>query len=105
MPEYSELRHSGSAVMRALLFALILFPTATLALDAAPAKRSAVGGRAIALVKPSAPAGCKLVGTVRGTKLWAGDCMGSELRSTVPAEETLKPLPDQAVGAIPKGQQ
>ncbi len=24
--------------------------------------------------KQQAPMGCKLVGTVRGTKLWAGDC-------------------------------
>jgi hypothetical protein len=27
--------------------------------------------------KPQAPVGCKLVGTVKGTKLWAGDCAGA----------------------------
>ncbi|MHC2626070.1 hypothetical protein ACVIW2_008102 [Bradyrhizobium huanghuaihaiense] len=25
--------------------------------------------------QPAAPMGCKLVGTVKGTKLWAGDCV------------------------------
>lgn len=92
--------------MRAILLVLIFLPTAALAQDATPAKRPIVGGKPLAQVKPSAPAGCKFVGTVRGTKLWAGDCTGSELRTTMPAEQTSKPpLADQAVGAIPKGQQ
>jgi hypothetical protein len=91
--------------MRAiLLIALILLPTAALA-QGAPAKRPTVGGKPHVQAKPSAPAGCKFVGTVKGTKLWAGDCTASELRTTMPAEETSKPLPDQPVGAIPKGQQ
>ena len=47
----------------------------------------------------------KLVGTVKGTKLWAGDCTASELRTAMPAEETSKPPPDEPVGAIPKEQQ
>lgn len=38
-------------------------------------------------VKPKEPMGCKFVGTVKGTKLWAGDCMGSELRGATPATE------------------
>ena len=29
--------------------------------------------------KPKEPTACKLVGTVRGTKLWAGDCVRVEL--------------------------
>jgi hypothetical protein len=92
--------------MRAIMFALILLPTAALAQDASSAKRPPVGEKPIVQARPSAPAGCKFVGTVKGTKLWAGDCTGSELRTTMPAEETSKPsLPDQAVGAIPKGQQ
>jgi hypothetical protein len=91
--------------MRAILLVLIFLPTIVLAQDAAPAKRPPVGGKPLAQVKPSAPTGCKFVGTVRGTKLWAGDCTGSELRATMPAEETPKPLLDQAVGAIPKGPQ
>jgi hypothetical protein len=94
-----------SAAMRAiLLIALILLPTAALA-QGAPAKRPAVGGKPHVQAKPSAPAGCKFVGTVKGTKLWAGDCTASELKTTMPAEETSKPQPDQPVGAIPKGQQ
>jgi len=94
-----------SAAMRAILIALILLPTATLAQNTAPAKRPTVGGKPVVQVKPSALAGCKLVGTVKGTKLWAGDCTASELRTTMPAEETSKPPPDEPVGAIPKGQQ
>jgi hypothetical protein len=94
-----------SAAMRAILIALILLPTATLAQNTAPAKRPTVGGKPVVQVKPSAPAGCKLVGTVKGTKLWAGDCMASELRTTIPAEENAKPPPDEPVGAIPKEQQ
>jgi hypothetical protein len=91
--------------MRAILFALILLPTASLAQDATPAKRPSIGGKPLVQVKPSALTGCKFVGTVRGTKLWAGDCMGSELRTTMPAEETSKSLADQAVRAVPKAQQ
>ena len=39
-----------------------------------------VGGKPLVQVKPQAPAGCKLVGTVKGTKIWAGDCIANELR-------------------------
>jgi hypothetical protein len=57
-------------------------------------------------VKPTAPAGCKFVGWVKETKLWAGDCMASELKPGVPAQESsTPPLSDQAIGAIPKGQE
>ena len=46
---------------------------------------------------------CKLVGTVKGTKLWAGDCITPEqLRSSVPATEPA--VSDQAAGADPAGQ-
>jgi len=92
--------------MRGILIALILLPTATLAQNTAPAKRPIVGEKPLVQVKPSAPAGCKFVGTVKGTKLWAGDCTASELRTTTTGEDTApKPLSDQAAGAIPKGQQ
>jgi hypothetical protein len=51
-----------------------------------------VGGKRAKQVKPLAPMGCKLVGTVKGTKLWAGDCAGpSELRGTTPAAEPAAP--------------
>jgi len=50
----------------------LLFATSAVAQSAAPKadKRSAQ-------VKPQAPMGCKLVGTVRGTKIWAGDCVSA----------------------------
>jgi hypothetical protein len=37
-----------------------------------------IGTKPLVQVKPKGPVGCKLVGTVKGTKLWAGDCMASE---------------------------
>ena len=65
--------------MRALvILTAICFSTSAYAQDAAPK----VGNRPLVQVKPKKPMGCKLVGTVKGTKLWAGDCVGSELRGT-----------------------
>jgi hypothetical protein len=50
------------------------------------------GGKPLKQAKPFAPLGCKLVGTVRGTKLWAGDCAAaSELRGTTPSPEPVAP--------------
>jgi hypothetical protein len=56
--------------------------------------------------KSSAQSGCKLVGTVKGTKLWAGDCAApDQLRDSVIATQADEPsLQDQARGAIPAGQ-
>jgi hypothetical protein len=55
--------------------------------------------------KGSTQSGCKLVGTVKGTKLWAGDCAPDQLRSSVPAPQADEPsLQDQARSAIPAGQ-
>jgi hypothetical protein len=57
--------------------------------------------------KSKQAADCKLVGTVRGTKLWAGDCTApDQLRGSLPAAEGNAPsLQDQATGSIPAGQQ
>jgi hypothetical protein len=54
------------------IFAAIAFSTAAFA-QTAPK----VGTKALVQVKPKAPTGCKMVGTVKGTKLWAGDCAAS----------------------------
>jgi hypothetical protein len=62
-----------------------------------------VGNKPLVQVKPKGPTGCKLVGTVKGTRLWAGDCVASELRGATPAAET-KPLSEQDIEAIPPGQ-
>ena len=46
----------------------------------------------LAQTKPKEPMGCKLVGTVEGTKLWAGDCMdAAALRDVAPTAETTPP--------------
>ena len=81
--------------MRPLLTGLVLacLSTAALAQTPTPKKPSA-------LAKPKEPMGCKLVGAVKGAKLWAGDCVAaSELRGAVPAETPT--LPERASEALP----
>jgi hypothetical protein len=83
---------SSTAARAALAFVLIAIGGAAVAQGASPAKKPTVGGRPIVQAKPSTPMGCKLVGTVKGTKIWAGDCAGaSELRGATPAEELTSP--------------
>jgi hypothetical protein len=87
--------------MRVLLVLVVIGFSATAFAQSAPPK---VGNRPLAQVKPKEPIGCKLVGTVKGTKLWAGDCTSLDgLRGTTPATET-ESLPERATGTIPPGQ-
>jgi hypothetical protein len=86
--------------MRILLILVAIFFSATAVAQSAPPK---VGNKPLVQVKPKEPMGCKLVGTVRGTKLWAGECLGSELRGTTTATEP-QSLPERATEAIPPGQ-
>ena len=82
-----------------ILLVAICFSATTFAQSAPPM----IGTKPLVQVKPKEPMGCKLVGAVRGTKLWAGDCIGPELRaSTTPAEP--QTLPEQATAVIPSGQ-
>lgn len=94
-------------VMRtALCFAMLLIPTIALAQGATTAKRPTVSAKPFVQTKPRAPVGCKLVGTVKGTKLWAGECTATpELRTGTPSEESGPSVPDAAGGATPKDQQ
>jgi hypothetical protein len=86
--------------MRALfVLADVCFSTTAYAQDAAPK----VGSKPLAQVKPKETMGCKLVGTVKGTKLWAGDCVASELRGATSATETPS-LSERAGAVIPPGQ-
>jgi hypothetical protein len=86
--------------MRALvIFAAICF-SATAFAQSSPPKASKKP--ALAQAAPKAPMGCKLVGTVKGTKLWAGDCADAAgLRGS---DSTSPSLPEQAGSAIPPGQ-
>ena len=60
-------------------------------------------GKPLKRVTPSAPMGCKLVGTVKGTKIWAGDCAASELRGTTPSPvEPNAPAPTPEVNPAAK---
>jgi hypothetical protein len=94
--------------MRTLLVVatIIAFSATAFAQTAAPK----VGGKPLKQVKPPAPAGCKLVGTVKGTKLWAGNCVdASELRGAAPPTVDVAPPPPSppapTTGAAPPDQQ
>jgi len=69
--------------MKALLILIaVCFSANAHAQTAAPPK---VGNKPLVQVKPQAAMGCKFVGTVKGTKLWAGDCVAaSEVRGATP---------------------
>jgi hypothetical protein len=59
-------------------------------------------GKPLKRVTPSAPMGCKLVGTVKGTKIWAGDCT-PELRGTTTSPvEPSAPAPTPEVNPAAK---
>src|SRR6266480_779043 len=60
----------GKLTMRSLLILIAICFSATAFAPSAPPK---VGNKPLVQVKPKEPMGCKLVGTVRGTKLWASD--------------------------------
>ena len=78
--------------MRCLVILVaICFSANALAKDKLPK----VGNKTLFQVKLKEPMGCKLFGTVKGTKLWAGDCVASELRGATPATET-ESSPEQA---------
>jgi hypothetical protein len=86
--------------MRVLLILATISFSATAFAQSAPPK---IGDKPLVQVKPKAPMGCKLIGTVQGTKLWAGNCVASEPSAVAPAEAN-QPLPERATGAIPSDQ-
>ena len=86
----------NTAGITAVAFAMMLVGGTAVAQGALPGQKRTTGRKPIVQAKPSMPMGCKLVGTVRGTKLWAGDCTSVELRPTA----TEKAAEPDAVGAI-----
>ena len=95
MAEVGVCEAKGKLTMRSLLILAICL-SATAFAQSAPPK---IGNKRLAQVKPKEPMGCKLVGTVRHTKLWAGDCVASELKGSTTTMET-QALPDEATGSI-----
>jgi hypothetical protein len=88
-----------------LLVGATLISGAAAAQVAPPPKRPTVGGKPIVQVKPTSALGCRLVGTVKGTKLWAGQCIAApELRTTAPPEDKV-PTPSPETQTVPKGQE
>jgi hypothetical protein len=57
-----------------LVFAVVTFSATALAQTAPPT----VGNKPLVQVKPKSVMGCKQVGAVQGTKLWAGNCVAAE---------------------------
>jgi hypothetical protein len=78
--------------MRSLVILVAICCSGTVFAQGASPKASS---KALVQLKPKAPMGCKFVGTVRGTKLWAGDCVGSELRGSTTTPEN-HVVPDEA---------
>ena len=80
------------AAFAAFTIALLSVSDSALAQGAPPAKKPTVRGKTTFQAKPDMPLSCKLVGTVKGTKIWAGNCVdASELRGSTPAEEVSSP--------------
>ena len=78
-------------MMRTLLIVATIIGLSASAFAQTAAPKS---GKPLKQVKPPAPMGCKLVGTVKGTKLWAGDCAAApELRGATPTPEPEAPAP------------
>jgi hypothetical protein len=74
-----------------IILATVCFSATAMAQAPSPPKG---GHKPLVQVKPQAPMGCKLVGTVKGTKLWAGNCAAaSELRGTTPTDEPAAQAP------------
>jgi hypothetical protein len=89
--------------VRALVILTAIFSSTGAFAQDAPDTPPKIGNKPLVQVKPKEPMGCKLVGTVKGIKLWAGDCVASELRGATPATET-QSLPERANGVVPPGQ-
>lgn len=80
-------------------FVALSFSTAAFAQSAPPK-----AARPTAPPKVHSPMGCKPVGTVRGTKLWAGDCTdAASLRGAEPSGAAPS-SPEPTGAAIPPGQ-
>src|SRR4051794_7432837 len=87
----------GRFTMRLLLILAAICFSGTVFAQTAPPK---VSNKLLVQLKPKAPMGCKLVGTVRGTKLWAGECVDSEFRGSTTTMEVQALREPQATGSI-----
>jgi hypothetical protein len=102
-PPERQAEGEGEMSMKVAIGILALFFATSAFAQIAPPN---AGKKPHALAKPQTPMACKLVGTVKGTKIWAGDCVdAAELRGGAPSSEVEPPsLPAAAGAAIPPGQ-
>ena len=90
----------GEMTMRTLLIVATFVGLSASAFAQTAAPKA--GGKPLGQIKPRAQLDCKLVGTVKGTKLWAGDCAAApELRGATPSAEPAEPSPPPAPDAKP----
>jgi hypothetical protein len=84
---HAQTRPRGSAVNRLgwTIFLVLALMGSSFAQN--PPK---AGKKASVQAKSKESTGCRLVGTVRGTKLWAGDCVSAQ-SAAPPAAETQEP--------------
>ena len=80
-----------------MMMRTLLIVTTIIGLSASAFAQTAapkVGGKRLKQVKPSAPMACRLLGSVKGTKIWAGDCAAApELRGATHSAEPDAPAP------------
>src|ERR1700722_6285991 len=88
----------GKAKMKALLVLVALCFSASAFARASPPK---VGNKPLVQVRPRAPMGCKLVGTLKGTKRGAGGATSPDPKTAPIAPPPPAPSAAQAAGAIP----
>jgi hypothetical protein len=86
-------------MMRALVVLAAICFSATAFAQTPPPKASKKPP--VALAAPKAPMGCKLVGTVKGTKIWAGDCVAA---TTAAETGPLSSPTAQPSAAVPPGE-
>jgi hypothetical protein len=85
--------------MKYLAMAAALFASTASFGQEGAAKRPKVGTKPpVQQAKPSISQGCKLVGIVRGTKLWAGDCITAERQNLAPDTPVVEP---PTTGSVP----
>jgi len=87
----------GEFTMRSLIVLVAICFSGTVFAQSPP---PTLGNKPLVQLKPKVAVGCKLVGTVRGTKLWAGDCAGAELRGSAATPENQASPEPQTTGSI-----
>src|SRR5258708_6293871 len=96
-PETAVVGHGEMIRTLLILAAVIGFSASAFAQTAAPK-----GNKPVKQETPSPPMGCKLVGTVKGTKFGAGDCPAASDLGDTPADPAAPAPAPEANPPAPK---